>query len=1389
MAIQSTKLLNINTNQLEDIDNSQLDKAINSGQYKIVPGVKVPLKNPAGIIEWQDSDNIDDLATNGYLLPTEEEVVAAREHVVKKKEIEASPLETLKAGVEGGLKALTFGASDVILPTVGITDKESMALRRQTHPIAAGIGEAGTILGSLIVPGLGAAKAASALGKVVGSAKAASTAAKALSAYNPIYQISRGARGLEAAMMAKGVAPAAARIAGGAAEMVPYSLGSSLSERVLGDPNEASENLIKNLGLSMVLGGGITAGFEGISKGLGVLGKTMGWTDKTFARNLLGRLSDLDVNSPIFKEFDDAIQAHSLSASDDLAALLHSDTTAKAAEAQGLDKILYIQKTLAEKYPALRSGIYDLIKPTTTIADIPELQNQLFEHSRKNLKSVIKRFSEGRKKPTLLKPEFDEFAQYVKDNISILKNFSETEAPKLQSLSEQLLEHNTSNKPEYDNLLSQMTSSQLQSARKQVATAGRQLYEGISTGALAPKDIGPKIQQYQNIIDDLSSELQKIGRKADTLGHGVTSIESHLIPRAQITTEIKEAAKNDIKELADRINVRRFDLETDTINPSRFVQPLGDVADGLAAVTSKVNPITDTVETKLLGVRKMLDDGDFAGAFQTLRAQKRALDSIYWDKKLSPADFDRRNILSDTIQDINAILQKPEYFGEASKLYSAYNAIYSGATETTQAVLGRLFTRLAAPPTKDSGAFLYRGSYYVPNPGKIIKALTKEDIQAYNTLEHFVEAHSKGLDDYLVRTHPERMVEFKTVAPEDEILYLEHYSATPNIKELDPARHGTGVKGDESLRFDGTEPKRTYYYVAGQKPERLLGSKPYKYSAAIKASEIYDGAVDSLRLFEKSGGDRNILENSIKAAGYRGYTINKGTEKWSVAIFDKLKPYAESANLYRLEESVRQALPRDFTVITAEKPLFESTIKGGNTELENLLKQGKYDYKPALGKYSGEVQPSFLVKDLSSEEAMALGEKFGQESVYVTEGNKQRLLFTNGPNKGKYAEGSGIEVFTQPPLDNYTRIIVDEEPVYFSGKLNFDTLYPIQKPVALPPYPTKVVGEPKTLIRNLGDLKTLISLSTRKPGWSTDLFKTASRYGPLALAAYFFGASPHTIAITAAVGGAIKELEHNPMLYFQALDYLTRIAGRTNKIFRDTVRSNVMRGVKAIAVPKISKEMLTDEYKISEFPKVRKLVLDYADPAKRQQQIANTNDLHPAIMPQLSEAYTTKMNQMIDYLVARLPKGSNVNTLIDINKDTIVSDAEKRKFMQIYKYADNPDNLMQDFPNITMDAIETVRNLYPAYFSKLQQEIMSLLPELQGQKLNPTYQSAISKILGMNTGVAQDAEFYQTIQNNWTKAETPEEEEGPGGQLTSEEARAAQKMSERFKVNSQKALE
>lgn len=231
----SAKLYDYNSKSWVEVPDDQVDDAVKSGKYTFAQGVAVPAVAPDGTLKSIDSEGAHEaFSKNGFRWQTQAD--RNEDYSRKDSEIRRQAADTPGAAFAGGMaRTISGGASDFLVPRIAaaidpnLNVDEAKQLQSDIYeqsPTATGIGE----VAGLIAP-------------------------------NPVSAVGKGT--LAATEAAKVVSKAAPRILAGAAEGATFSLGQSVSEASLGDPKEALDNLISNVGTGALLGGALGGAFAG----------------------------------------------------------------------------------------------------------------------------------------------------------------------------------------------------------------------------------------------------------------------------------------------------------------------------------------------------------------------------------------------------------------------------------------------------------------------------------------------------------------------------------------------------------------------------------------------------------------------------------------------------------------------------------------------------------------------------------------------------------------------------------------------------------------------------------------------------------------------------------------------------------------------------------------------------------------------------------------------------------------------------------------------------------------------------------------------------------------------------------------------------------------------
>lgn len=114
-----------------------------------------------------------------------------------------------------------------------------------------------------------------------------------------------------------------------------------------------------------------------------------------------------------------------------------------------------------------------------------------------------------------------------------------------------------------------------------------------------------------------------------------------------------------------------------------------------------------------------------------------------------------------------------------------------------------------------------------------------------------------------------------------------HYS-TAERSVLSSAMYGTGAKGAESSRVEGSDPRlkqRIYFYVdkgAGIQNEDGVGGRPH----IVTLRNVYDADTDPMRLFRDNRG-QSARESAVIDAGFDGYVTRNHNASGAVVLLGK----------------------------------------------------------------------------------------------------------------------------------------------------------------------------------------------------------------------------------------------------------------------------------------------------------------------------------------------------------------------------------------------------------------------------------------------------------------------------------------------------------------------
>lgn len=159
-------------------------------------------------------------------------------------------------------------------------------------------------------------------------------------------------------------------------------------------------------------------------------------------------------------------------------------------------------------------------------------------------------------------------------------------------------------------------------------------------------------------------------------------------------------------------------------------------------------------------------------------------------------------------------------------------------------------------------------------------------------------------------------------------------------------------------------------------------------------------------------------------------------------------------------------------IMSGEAPLFPPAVQGGHDALKSLLQHQGLKFDETNGRY-GSTERSIIVHGPTREQMYHLGKVLGQETVVFSDRGNHELVYTNGPNDGKFHPAHSAIGFhpTQAPPDYYTELPGGKG--YFRLHFDFDKLHPAPLRPVQP-------AQPRQQLATQQDIRTGIAKALRK---------------------------------------------------------------------------------------------------------------------------------------------------------------------------------------------------------------------------------------------------------------------------------------------------------------------
>lgn len=124
-----------------------------------------------------------------------------------------------------------------------------------------------------------------------------------------------------------------------------------------------------------------------------------------------------------------------------------------------------------------------------------------------------------------------------------------------------------------------------------------------------------------------------------------------------------------------------------------------------------------------------------------------------------------------------------------------------------------------------------------------------------------------------------------------------------------------------------------------------------------------------------------------------------------------------------------------YVILSGEHPRFPASCVATHESLVSLVRDSGFSYTEINGSWGRVKESSVAVYGLDLETARYWAMMLGQESIVYAQNGNVKLVYTNGPNAGKGHMGTGIEVLSDVPEDDFSVL----DGVIFRLGFDFDT--------------------------------------------------------------------------------------------------------------------------------------------------------------------------------------------------------------------------------------------------------------------------------------------------------------------------------------------------------------
>ncbi|MGL4442042.1 MAG: hypothetical protein ACRCU1_00360 [Alsobacter sp.] len=252
----------------------------------------------------------------------------------------------------------------------------------------------------------------------------------------------------------------------------------------------------------------------------------------------------------------------------------------------------------------------------------------------------------------------------------------------------------------------------------------------------------------------------------------------------------------------------------------------------------------------------------------------------------------------------------------------------------------------------------------------------------------------------------------------------------------------------------------------------------------------------------------------------------------------------------------------------------------------------------------------------------------------------------------------------------------------------------------------------------------------------------------------------------AAAGAAVANAVSNPARMIRTLATLERVVGRVDMRIGQAVQGFVRRT--RAGAQRVAERVSRGGDRIARAAVAPVSIQDYDDRARRVRELAaddaalarRVGDATAGLAsaaPQTTAAMAQGSARAVRYLAAQLPRGAQTQTAQPQLAQTLVSDAEKARFLRVARAVETPESILEDLERgrLDHDAVAAVRAVYPELYSRVIARVQDTLSSPTAKGLTYSQRVQLGVLLGTPTDPSMASAAVAVLQSAFSGTTDP----------------------------------